>query len=119
VTQFGFPYAVASDGRTAGADLAAHVSALVELVLFTDAGERVNRPDFGSGARQLVFAGNSPEIANALEFLVKGALQRWLGDVLRVEQLVIAADDATLRIDLAYRLIATDERQTLNIARNT
>jgi phage baseplate assembly protein W len=114
---FAFPYAVGGDGRTMAADPDAHVRQMVELVLFTSAGERVNRPDFGSGARQLLFAGSSPEIATAVEFLVKGALQRWLGDVLQVESLGVAADDATLRIDIAYRLLATDERRSTTLVR--
>src|SRR3954451_10439894 len=115
MTQFGFPYRVGGDGRTIGADTDAHVTDMVELVLFTTVGERVNRPDFGSGARQLVFAGSSPEIATAVEFLVKGALQRWLGDVLQVEDLAVEADDSTLRIDIVYRLRATDERRTVSL----
>ena len=49
-------------------------------MLFTAPGERVNRPDFGSGLLQLVFAPNSDELAGATQFLVQGALQQWLGD---------------------------------------
>lgn len=115
--QFGFPYRVGGDGRTARADPDAHVREMVELVLFTDAGERINRPEFGSGARQLVFGAASPEIATAVEFLIKGALQRWLGDVLQVEALDVAADDSTLRIDIAYRLLASDERRSVSLVR--
>lgn len=117
MTPFGFPYRIGGDGRTAAADADQHVRELVELVLFTDPGERVNRPDFGTGARQLVFAGNSPEIATAVEFLVKGALQRWLGELIQVERLAVAAEDSELRINLAYRLLATDEQRTLSVAR--
>ena len=52
-------------------------------------GERVNRPDFGSGLLQLVFAPNSPELAAALQFTVQAALQRWLGDVIEVQRLEV------------------------------
>jgi uncharacterized protein len=117
MTQFGFPYGVGLNGRTADADAAAHARDLIELVLFTGQGERVNRPDFGSSANQLVFAGNSPELATALEFLVKASLQRWLGDVLTVESLTVAAADATLRIDLRYRLVTADTVSTLTLQR--
>ena len=52
-------------------------------------GERVNRPDFGSGLLQLVFAPNSPELAAALQFTVQAALQRWLGDLIDVQTLEV------------------------------
>jgi hypothetical protein len=115
--QFAFPYRVGGDGRTGSTDVDRHVREMVELVLFTSPGERVNRPDFGAGARQLVFAGASPEIATAVEFMVKGALQRWLGDVLQVERLDVAVEESTLRLDVAYRLLATDERRTTSLVR--
>jgi phage baseplate assembly protein W len=117
MTEFDFPYRIGGDGRTGSADADRHVREMVELVLFTSPGERVNRPDFGAGARQLVFAGASPEIATAVEFVVKGALQRWLGDVLQVERLDVAVEESTLRIDIAYRLLATDERHSTTLVR--
>ena len=62
-----------------------HIRDLIEQVLFTAPGERVNRPNFGSGLLQLVFAPNSDELAAATQFLVQGALQQWLGDLIQVE----------------------------------
>ena len=56
----------------------AYVGQLVEQVLFTSPGERVNLPDFGSGLLQLPFAPNSVELAAATQFAVQGALQKWL-----------------------------------------
>ena len=58
---------------------------MIEQVLFTMPGERVNRPDFGSGVMQLVFAPASDEMATAAEFLVRGNLQQWLGGFLESE----------------------------------
>ena len=112
---WGFPFRIGADGRIAGGDAERQIRALIELVLFTDAGERINRPDFGSGARQLLFGAASPEVAAAVELLIQGALQRWLGDVLQVERLAVAADEATLRIDIAWRLLASDERQSATL----
>lgn len=117
MTEFAFPFRIGGSGRTAGADTDIHVRDMVELVLFTDPGERINRPEFGSGARQLMFAGFSPEIATAVEFLVKGALQRWLGDVIQVESLDVASEESLLRIDIVYRLLATDERRSVSLER--
>ena len=51
-----------------------YVRQLVEQVLFTSPGERVNLPDFGSGLLQLPFAPNSLEMAAATQFTVQAAL---------------------------------------------
>ena len=48
-----------------------HVRDLIEQVLFTTPGERVNRPTFGSGLLQLVFAPNSDALAAATEMTVQ------------------------------------------------
>ncbi len=49
------------------------------------------RPDFGSGLMQLVFAPNSPELAATTQFLVQGALQQWLGDLIALEGVEVEA----------------------------
>ena len=69
-----YPYHFDGRGRTAATSNDAHMRDLIEQVLFTAPGERVNRPDFGSGLMQLVFAPNSDELAAATQFLVQGAL---------------------------------------------
>jgi len=105
-------------GRTAVSADEAHVREMLELVLFTAPGERVNRPDFGCGLNALVFLGNSPELALTVELSVRAALQRWLGDVLMVEALTVRSDDATLTVDLSYRLRATGESGTATVSRS-
>src|SRR5437764_15027344 len=89
-------------GRTAGTDPDDHVRDMIEQLLFTNPGERVNRPDFGSGLLELVFAPNSPELAAALQFTMQAALQRWLGDVIDIEDLEVRSDEGTLRVELQY-----------------
>jgi phage baseplate assembly protein W len=102
-----FPFHIDSRGRTAACEHAAHVRDLLEQLLFTSPGERVNRPDFGSGLLQLVFAPNSPEVAAALQFTARAAIQQWLGDVLAVEDLQVASEDAVLRVTVRYTLRST------------
>ena len=46
-----FPFHFDAHGRTAISDDAAYLRQLLELLLFTSPGERVNRPDFGGGLR--------------------------------------------------------------------
>ncbi len=113
-----FPMHFDARGRTAGAGLEAHVRDLIEQLIFTNHGERVNRPDFGSGAMQLVFAPNSPELAATVQFTLQAALQMWLGDVIDVGDLTVSADDSRLTIDLAYAIKANGEAQNASFVRN-
>jgi len=104
-----FPFHLDARGRTAECDDAAHVRDMLEQLLFTNAGERVNRPEFGSGLMQLIFAPNSPELAAALQFTTRAAIQQWLGDVLDLQGLDVVSEDATLTITIRYALRRTGE----------
>ena len=111
-----FPYAFDAHGHTASASYADHVRQLIEQLLFTAPGERLNRPEFGSGLLQMVFAPNSPELAATLEFTVQAALEQWLGDVIHIEELRVDSEDAVLRVGLTYTLRATGERATVALS---
>src|SRR5690349_975327 len=100
--QIDYPFHFDNRFRTASTDENDHVRDMIEQLLMTDPGERVNRPDFGSGLRQLTFAPNSPELAAALQFTIRAALQQWLGDVVEVQDLEVTSDDSTLTVDLKY-----------------
>jgi hypothetical protein len=107
-----FPFRVGNRGRTAATDVNDHVRDMIEQLIFTNPGERVNRPDFGSGLLQMVFGANSPELAAALQVTLQAALQRWLGDVIQVRSLSVSAVDATLTVDLTYALRGDDQVQS-------
>jgi phage baseplate assembly protein W len=107
--QIAFPLHFDSRGRTADRGSDDHIRDMIELVLFTNAGERVNRPDFGSGLLQLLFAANSPEVAAALQFTVQAALDRWLGDLIEVRSLDVASEEGRLTVDLCYAVRRTGE----------
>jgi uncharacterized protein len=102
-----YPFQFDSRGRSAETGDDEHVRDLIEQLLFTSPGERVNQPDFGSGLLQLVFAPNSPELTAALQFTVQAALQRWLGDVIDVGGLQVSSDDSRLRVELNYTVRAS------------
>jgi phage baseplate assembly protein W len=106
-----FPYQFDGRGRTDEAAIADYVSQMVEQVLFTSPGERVNLPDFGSGLLQLPFAANSVEMAAATQFAVQGALQKWLSSYLKVQSVVAAAQESTLTVTVTYILLSTDVTQ--------
>jgi len=90
---------------------------MIEQVLFTSPGERVNRPDFGTGVMQLVFAPNSPELAAATEFTIQGALQQWLGDVIKVEAVNVESQESTLRITVQYVIRRNQQRAVAQFSR--
>lgn len=106
-----FPYAFDGHGRSREADEATWIRGLIEQVLFTAPGERVMRPDFGSGLRELVFAPNSPELAATVQFLVQGALQQWLADLILVESVEVSAVESRLAVQVQYRIRRTNQRQ--------
>ena len=114
---FGFPYQFDSRGRTADADDEAHLRDLIEQVLFTAPGERVNRPDFGSGLLRLVFAPNSAELAATTQYLVQGSLQQFLGDLLQVDAVEVETEDATLRVIVRYTVRRTQSSQVAEFTR--
>ena len=97
------PYDIAADGTSAGTDFDGHLRDLIELILFTSPGERVNRPDFGSGLEQLVFEPNSDVLAAALQSNVEASLQRYLGDRIQLEGVGVENEDSSLRIAVTYR----------------
>src|SRR5512132_246392 len=112
-----FPFHFDSRGRTATASDEDHIRDLIEQLLFTNPGERVNRPDFGSGLLQMVFAPNSPELAAALQFTMHAALQRYLGDLIDLQQLQVSAADSTLSVVVEYVVRRTQQGSTATFVR--
>ena len=113
-----FPFCFDARGRTASTDDADHIRDMIEELLFTAPGERVNRPDFGSGLLQMVFAPNSAELAAALQFTSQAAVQRYLGDLIDLQQLTVTADDATLKVVVSYVIRATQQALTQSFVRS-
>ena len=107
-----FPFHFDNRGRTATTGDDDHISDMIEQFLFTNPGERVNRPDFGSGLLQMVFAPNSAELAAALQFTIQAGLQRWLGDLIEVQALEVSNEESTLRVIVQYVVRTTGELRT-------
>ena len=112
-----FPFHFDSHGRTARTDDADHIRDMIEELLFTSPGERVNRPAFGGGLRRLVFEPNSPEFASALEFMLQSAIQQHLQDLILLQGLTVSSEDSTLSITVQYRLHESNEIQQATIER--
>ena len=105
-----YPFQIDGRGRTAEPPDDEHITDLIEQVLFTSPGERVNRPTFGSGVMQMVFAPNSDALAAAAQLSIQSSLQLWLGDLIQVDEVTVSSDDSTLRIQVQY-IVRRDQRQ--------
>ncbi|BCJ57210.1 GPW/gp25 family protein [Micromonospora endophytica] len=109
------PFAVDGRGRTAEVDDDAYLRQLIELLLFTRPGERVNRPDFGTGLTALVFEPNGAELHTAVQYLVQGELQRWIGDLVQIEEVLVSHDDEVLAVTVTYLAVRHRQRQVLTV----
>jgi phage baseplate assembly protein W len=118
VTNIAYPYHVDGSGGTALAADDDHIRDLIEQTLFTSPGERVNRPTFGTGVMQLIFAPNSEALSTATQFLVQGALQQWLGDLIQVEAVEVASEDATLTVTVQYVVRRSQQRRTVQFSKD-
>jgi uncharacterized protein len=107
-----YPYHFDPSGRTALTGDDDHVRDMIEQFLFTSSGERVMRPEFGSGLLNMIYAPNSPEVASALQFNVQAGLQRWLGDVIEVRSLEVESVDSVLRVTVVYAIRRSNETRT-------
>ena len=112
-----YPFHFDARGRTAETGYEDHIRDMIEQVLFTSPGERVNRPTFGCGLMQLVFASNSPELATTTQFLVQGALQQWLGDLIQVNKVDVQTDDAKLHVLVQYTIRRTQQARSAEFTR--
>lgn len=99
-------------GRTATAENEAHIRDLIEQLIFTSQGERVNRIDFGSGLLQIIFAPNSPELASALQFSIQASINRWLGDLIEIHALEVKSEEEKLQILIQYVVRQTGESRS-------
>jgi phage baseplate assembly protein W len=116
-TDIASPWAIDAEGRSARADFERHVRQLIEQLLFTVPGERVNRPSFGSGLLQTVFAPNHDELSATLQVLARATLTQWLGDLIEVEAVDVEHRDSTLEVTVQYVVRRTRERQVAQFAR--
>jgi phage baseplate assembly protein W len=112
-----FPFRADGRGRSAEVFGDEHLREMIEQVLFTSPGERINRPDFGCGLLQLVMAPNSDALAAAVQMTVLGALQQWLGELIEVEAVDVQAIDSRLSIDVQYVVRRDRERLRANFSR--
>ena len=107
-----FPFQFDARKRTAATSDDDHIRDLIEQLVLTGPGERVNRPTFGTGLQQLTFAPSSPELAAAVQFLVQGALEQYMGNLIQVESVAVDAVDSALHVRISYIVKRTQAKAT-------
>jgi len=115
--QIDFPYHFDARRRTAGTTDDDHIRDMIEQVLFTTPGERVNQPTFGSGLLRLVFEPNSDALAAAMQMAIQGSLQQWLGDIIAVDAVQVQHNDGTLEVRVQYTVRRTQQRTVATFTR--
>ncbi|HEY2474806.1 MAG TPA: GPW/gp25 family protein [Candidatus Cybelea sp.] len=114
-----YPYGFDPTGQTAQCGGSDHIEQMLAQLLFTNPGERVMQPNFGSGVAQLVFAPNSPQLAATVEYTMQGAIQQYLGDVIALQSLTVTPDDSTLTIDISYVVRSTGQTASVQLTQGS
>ncbi len=99
-----YPWRIGANGLTARAGDEDHARQMIEQLLLTNVGERVNRPDFGGGLYQLIFAPNSPELSATLQLTLQAGVQRYLADIVDVGGLTVSSDDDRLMVEVRFQM---------------
>jgi len=94
---------------------ASYVEQLIRQVLLTNHGDRINRPDFGCGIRQMVFMPVNDATAGLTQVMIYQALERWLGTVIVVNSVEVESQQSTLLIGIDYTIRSRGEQEYLNI----
>jgi len=113
-----FPFRIGKDGRTAQvSSLEEHIRDEILQLLLTNPGERAFLPEFGGGARRLVFEGAGDVTESMAKAMISQAISRWLGQRITLDDLMVEARNETITVDLKYRIAGTEEQRRLKFER--
>lgn len=115
--QLAHPYQIDGRGGTQSTDEDTHIRELIEQVLFTTPGERINRPTFGCGLLRMIFAPTDDALAIATQTLVKSSLQRWLGDLVQIEAVRVEQSDSGIAVTVQYVTLRSRQARVAQFTR--
>src|SRR5689334_2716822 len=112
----GFPLALGPDRGLAVVGVEDDVRAMLEQILFTIPGERVNRPTFGVGVQNYVFETMSPIIEDRLRIALDENVYEHLGRSVKILNVSVTRDEEKLIVKIAFEIIGTvTGRQDLEV----
>ena len=104
-----FPPRVGADGRLAWSEGEENVRESIRVILLTELGERLLRPDFGCGLRRFLFEPNTVTTRALIRESIANAIRAREPRV-AVESVTVESDaeDARLvAVEILFRLVAT------------
>ena len=114
-----FPFRVGPDGRTAQvASLDEHIRDELIQLLLTNPGERAFLPEFGGGLRRLVFEPADEASQGMTKAAVTQAISNWLGHRVTLEDLVVEIENATIEVEIKYRVAGTEDSRVMRFQRS-
>ena len=111
----GFPVRLTSEQTLESAIYEEDIRQAIRIILGTNPGERLMRPDFGAGLNQFIFEPVNSATMAQVRAQVEEALIDWEPRI-DVDEVKVSADPGernTLLIEVHYRVRATDSRQNL------
>jgi len=113
---FNFPFVIDDNGRSSVTNEENHIKNLIEQLLFTSTGERVNRPNFGTGINRILFEPNNDVLAMSVDTLIQSSLNLWLDHLIMVESVSVENKDSILEVTVKYT-IRKNQRTNINTFR--
>ncbi|OPY51008.1 MAG: Gene 25-like lysozyme [Methanosaeta sp. PtaU1.Bin112] len=113
-----FPFRIGPSGRTEQVmSQEEHVRDELVQLLLTSPGERLFLPQFGGGARRLVFEGVNEATQSVTRSMLTNAISRWLGHRLALQALTVDVHEETIDIEIKYRLPGSEESRVVSFQR--
>jgi phage baseplate assembly protein W len=114
-----FPFRVGPDGRAAHvASLEEHIRDELIQLLLTNLGERAFLPQFGGGLRRLVFEPADEASQGMTKAAVTQAISDWLGHRVTLEDLAVEIENATIGVQIKYRVAGTEDSRVMRFQRS-
>ena len=110
-----FPLQVGPHGHTLQTDATHYAEQLIEQLLFTNPGERLNQPQLGCGLIEMLFDAGTDELRAATQFQILASLQQWLSDVVIVVAVDVNATGSRFDVTVTYRLPDSTQLQTVSV----
>ncbi|MEN0064243.1 MAG: GPW/gp25 family protein [Myxococcota bacterium] len=114
-----FPFHIDDSGRSAEVDEATYVRSLIELLILTDPGERVMRPDLGGRTQAMVFAPVTDELMGTTQALLQGNLERWLSSLAEIGDVEVRREESVVTVRVAYRIRSTGQTDEVLVTGGT
>ncbi|HUU75655.1 MAG TPA: GPW/gp25 family protein [Methanoregulaceae archaeon] len=113
-----YPFRIGSNGRTAQVEsLEEHVLGELAQMILTNPGERPFLPEFGGGARRLVFENVGEMESGIIKAKMMHALSEWLGERLTIEDLAVTASNGRVDIVITYRVTGSEDTRIVRFQR--